>query len=93
MLGHVLYFDRAESTQPHMEGNMGDFYTFFFQNGEQFRSEMQSGSRSGCRTVMFGINRLVTVLSFQLVGKLRGKRHLSKHIKDFFENSIVGKSD
>ncbi|CDD35231.1 unknown [Roseburia sp. CAG:309] len=93
MLCHIVHFYRSECTKPHMQRNIGNDHAFFLQFFEQFIGKMKSGCRRSRRSVVFGIHGLIPVFIFQFMGNIRWKRHLSKLIQNFLENSLVGKPD
>ena len=54
---------------------------------------MQSRCWRGCRTGMCCIDRLITILVLQTVCDIRWKRHLTKLIQHFLEDSFIFKTN
>ena len=63
VLCHILHLNRTECAQAHMKGHTGDADAFGFNGRQKFRCKMQSGCGCSGTAFMFGIDRLVTVLS------------------------------
>src|SRR3712207_5773007 len=59
MFAQVFYFNWTERTQAGVKGNFGKTDSLDLATLDQFAAEVQSGSRSGHSTFMFGINSLV----------------------------------
>ncbi len=77
----VLLLNGTESSQPHMEGNIGKVYALAFQIRKHFPGKVKSrrGSRRGAE--LTAVDGLVTLLIGQLFGNIGGQGHLSNLVQ------------
>ena len=80
---HVIYFDRAESSETYMKSHMSDIDAFFLYFFKKLFSKVQSCCRCCCGAFVLCINCLITVLIFQFMCNIRRQRHFAKLIQDF----------
>ena len=82
MLRHVLHLDRAESSQAHMQRDIGQTDTHFFDLVQKLLGKMQTRSGRGGRSIHLGINGLIALP----VGKLRLDIGRQWHFPQAFQN-------
>ena len=99
---HFMSFDRLtlyrfECPGTHMQRKLFAAETFGFQLCQYFRSEMESGCRSGNRTFYLGINRLISlqVAFFRFSVQVGRNRQFTRGIQYFgeAESTIPAKPD
>ena len=74
---YALGFNGSECTKPDVQHYRYDFYAHTTNFAEKLVSEMKSRRRCRCRTLLFGINRLIIVVIFQFLRYIRRKRHFA----------------
>jgi len=90
---HVIYFDRAESSETYMKSHMSDIDAFFLYFFKKLFSKVQSCCRCCCGAFVLCINCLITVLIFQFMCNIRRQRHFAKLIQDFLKDSFIMELD
>ena len=81
VFGHIIHLYRSEGTQAHMERHIGDVNTFLPDAFHQLLGEVQPCGRSCGGTQLVTVDSLIALLVLQLLGDVRGKRHLSYFIE------------
>src|SRR5438045_7064865 len=64
MFAQIFYFDWAESAKACMKSYFCETNTLYLQSFDQLAAEMQTGCGSGYRTLMLGIDSLVSFFIF-----------------------------
>ena len=72
-----------------MEGDESDADTLFAQGVKEFGSKMQPCCRCGGAAALAGIDRLVSVVVFELFGDVMRQRHLAYLIEQFKEYAVI----
>ena len=73
----ILRLDGSECSETDMEGDESDADTLFAQGVKKLWRKMQSGGRGGGTAALTGIDRLVSVVVFELFGDVVRQRHLA----------------
>src|SRR5947209_10083909 len=79
VLFNVFHAHRLEGAQAHMQGDFRDIDAVLADAGENFRSEMQAGSRGGHTVLLLRIDSLIAFAIFGAVGAadIGRQRHMS----------------
>ena len=86
---NILRFDGAECSETYMEGDKSDTDALFAQGVKEFGGEMQSCGRCGGAAALAGIDGLISVVIFELLGYIMRQRHLAYLIEQFKEHSVI----
>ena len=89
----ILFFDGAESPQPHMEQNLRDLDTHRLDLGEQFLRKMQPRGGRGGGAVRLAVHRLIAVFVFEFFVNIRRQRHRADAGENVFEHAVEMKID
>ena len=85
----LVLLHRAESTQSHVQGTLGNADTLGPDGIHQLRGEVQACR--GCRRAaqLLGIDGLILALILQLLGDVGRQRHLAKFIQFFIKGLCI----
>ena len=75
---NILHLNRAECTQTHMEGHVGNLHSHALDLSQKLLCKMQTRRRRCRGAFMSGIHGLVAVLILQLVRNIRRQGHLAQ---------------
>ncbi len=88
----VIDLDRPEGPQSHVKGHKAGFYTHCPDLFEKSGGKMQTRCRRCRGALVFCVYGLVAVPVPELMGDVRGKRHLAQPVKDLLENPLKFKA-
>ena len=91
MVENIVFLDRSESPQSHMKRDIGNLYALFLDLFQKLLCKVESCCRRCRRTFILGIHSLITVLILQFMCNIRRQWHLTKLVKHFLKDSIIGK--
>ena len=87
----IFRLNGSECSETYMKGDESDAHTLFAQGVKELGSEMQSGGRGGGTAALTGIDRLVSVVVFELFGDVVRQRHLSYLIEQLEKHAVICK--
>ena len=93
MGGDILHLDRTEGAQAYMQGHKSKVDPFFPDPVQQFIRKMEAGGRRRGGAAVSGVDRLVHLGIFQLMGDIGGQGHLAQPVQDFFKDPFVLETD
>ena len=93
MFQNIRFLYRTEGSKANMECYFCNLHSHISYLLQQLRCKMKTGCRCSCRTVIFCIYSLITVLILQLMRNIRRQWHLSEPVKDFFKNPFIMELD